>query len=141
MKNVQTQMETAALTTKMISRGIKRRMSKLVFVAAAISAFSTAALAAPPVIPFLPSPQDVSTVPPNGDVNPYGVAFVPHDFTSSTGPLQAGDILVSNFNNSSNQQGTGTTIVRIATDGLFSYFFNTPIATLGGPCNGLSTAQ
>jgi hypothetical protein len=112
----------------------------LVCVAAAASAFPTAAQAAPPVIPFLPSPQKVSTVPPNGDVNPYGVAFVPHDFMSGTGPLQPGDILVSNFNNSSNQQGTGTTIVRIATDGSFSTFFTTPNATLGGPGTGLSTA-
>ena len=32
---------------------------------------------------FLPSPVvTVSTVPPNGDVNPYGVAFVPKNFQS-----------------------------------------------------------
>jgi hypothetical protein len=141
MKNVQTQRETAALTRKMISRETKRRMSALVFVAAAISAFSTGALAAPPVVPFLPSPQNVSTVPPNGDQNPYGVAFVPHDFPNNTGgPLKPGDILVSNFNNSANQQGTGTTIVRIAADGSQSLFFTVPNATLGGPGTGLTTA-
>lgn len=140
MKNVQTQTEPANRTTNITSRGTRRRVNTLVFLVVAVSAFSTGALAAPPVIPFLPSPQNVSTVPPNGDVNPYGVAFVPHDFMSGTGPLQPGDILVSNFNNSSNQQGTGTTIVRIAANGSFSTFFTTPNATLGGPGTGLSTA-
>ena len=52
--------------------------------------------------------QGPSTVPDNGDVNPYGVAVVP----SSQGALHQGDVLVSNFNNSSNAQGTGTTIVQ-----------------------------
>ena len=62
--------------------------------------------------PFLPSPvQVVSTIPPNGDVNPYGVAFVPQGFPS--GVLTPGDLLVSNFNNAQNLQGTGTTIVRV----------------------------
>ena len=54
-----------------------------------------------------------STVPPNGDVNPYGVAIVPN----TIGNLQAGNILVSNFNNSANLQGTGTTIVQITPGG------------------------
>jgi hypothetical protein len=64
-----------------------------------------------PVIPQLsPSPNfSDSTLPPNGDVNPYGVAFVPHGFPGG-GPLRPGDIIVSNFNNSGNLQGTGTTI-------------------------------
>jgi hypothetical protein len=48
-----------------------------------------------------------STVAPNGDLNPYGVAVVPR----TTGNLIAGHILVSNFNNSKYQQGTGTTIM------------------------------
>jgi hypothetical protein len=67
-----------------------------------------------PLIPQLaplPTFSD-STVPANGDVNPYGVAFVPHGFPGG-GPLRPGDIIVSNFNNSGNLQGTGTTIVRI----------------------------
>lgn len=58
--------------------------------------------------PFLPNPVlSVSTVPVNGDVNPYGVAFVPQDFPTG-GILNPGDILVSNFNNALNLQGTGT---------------------------------
>jgi hypothetical protein len=50
-----------------------------------------------------------STVPANGDQNPYGVAVVPR----SVGDLVAGDVLVSNFNDAANQQGTGTTIVQV----------------------------
>ena len=54
-----------------------------------------------------------STIPPTGDLNPYGVAFVPLGFPSG-GSIAAGDVLVANFNNSSNLQGTGTTIVSIS---------------------------
>ena len=54
-----------------------------------------------------------STVPPNGDLNPYGVAVVP----LSIGNLLTHHILVSNFNNAQNLQGTGTTIMDIAPDG------------------------
>jgi hypothetical protein len=64
------------------------------------------------IIGNLGSPMVVSTVPSNGDVNPYGVSFVPRDFPTG-GKLQPGDILVSNYNNSQNLQGTGTTIVDI----------------------------
>jgi hypothetical protein len=45
-----------------------------------------------------------TTVPANGDLNPYGVAVVP----SSVGRLYRGDVLVSNFNNSANQQVVGS---------------------------------
>ena len=64
-----------------------------------------------------------STVPKNGDVNPYGVAFVPAGFPGG-GLLKAGDILVSNFNNKANVQGTGTTIVKVVpTNNATSLFF------------------
>ena len=59
-----------------------------------------------------------STVPRNGDVNPYGVAVVPR----SVGRLVKGNILVSNFNNSTNSQGTGTTIVQVAPNHTVSLF-------------------
>ena len=73
---------------------------------------------------FLPSSViTASTVPANGDVNPYGVAFVPRNFSTGTGPLHAGDILVANFNNNQNLQGTGTTIVDISKSGAQSLFF------------------
>jgi hypothetical protein len=58
-------------------------------------------------LPTIPE-RIVPTVPANNDVNPYGVAFVPKGFGEG-GPLHPGDILVSNFNNGMNQQGTGTT--------------------------------
>jgi len=83
--------------------------------------------------PFLPSPvQSVSTVPANGDVNPYGVAFVPPQFPQGT--AKPGDILVSNFNAVTNLQGTGTTIVDISSTGTQSLFFQS------GTPTGLSTA-
>src|SRR6516162_8607611 len=85
---------------------------------------------------FLPDQMIVSTVPPNGDVNPYGVAFVPQGFQSGSGPLRPGDILVSNFNNSMNLQGTGTTIVRVQPQGGVSLFFQGN----GLQQQGLSTA-
>lgn len=59
-----------------------------------------------------------STVPGNGDVNPYGVAIVPR----SVGALVANSILVSNFNNSGNLQGTGTTIVQIGQNNKLTVF-------------------
>jgi hypothetical protein len=48
-----------------------------------------------------------STVTDNGDLNPYAIAVVP----ASVGRLQEGDVLVDNFNNISNLQGTGSTII------------------------------
>jgi hypothetical protein len=66
--------------------------------------------AAASTLPVLAQIAPVSTVPANGDVNPYGVAYVPAGFPAG-GTILAGDILVSNFNNSANLQGTGTTIV------------------------------
>jgi hypothetical protein len=59
-----------------------------------------------------------STIPRNGDVNPYGVAVVP----DSTGRLHRGDVLVSNFNDAANVQGTGTTIVQVSPNGTASLF-------------------
>jgi hypothetical protein len=75
---------------------------------------------------FLPEQvRPVSTVPANGDVNPYGVAFVPPGFPTG-GTISTGDILVSNFNASSNLQGSGTTIVDVPpTAPVFQYFGGT----------------
>jgi uncharacterized protein (TIGR03118 family) len=77
-----------------------------------------------PIVPNLPQAafQTVSTVPSNGDLNPYGVAFVPEGFPSG-GTIKPGDTLVSNFNASSNQQGTSSTIVDISPNGSESLFF------------------
>jgi hypothetical protein len=57
-----------------------------------------------------------STIPANGDLNPYGVAFVPQSFPG--GAIARGDVLISNFNNSNNLQGTGTTIVKFTPNGV-----------------------
>src|ERR1700677_4531731 len=48
-----------------------------------------------------------STVPDNGDLNPYAIIVAP----VSAGKVQEGDVLVDNFNKISNLQGTGTTII------------------------------
>ena len=76
-----------------------------------------------------------STVPANGDLNPYGVAFVPAGFPA--GPnIAPGDVLVANFNNSAalgNFEGTGTTIVSISPTGQQLLFATSPLI-------GLSTA-
>jgi hypothetical protein len=48
-----------------------------------------------------------STVPSNGDLNPYAVVIAP----VSLGKIRQNDVLVTNFNNVSNLQGTGTTII------------------------------
>jgi hypothetical protein len=66
-----------------------------------------------------------SVVPSNGDNNPYGVAIVPTSF--GTGKvLSAGDVLVSNFNDSAGLQGTGSTIVSISPKGKQTTFYKGP---------------
>jgi hypothetical protein len=73
-----------------------------------------------------------STVPKNGDVNPYGVAVV----TRSKDRLHQGDVLVSNFNDKANAQGTGTTIVEVAPDHSARVFAQISPAHLPGACPG-----
>jgi hypothetical protein len=78
-----------------------------------------------------------TTVPSNGDVNPYGVARVP----LSKGSLVEGRFLISNFNNGGNFQGTGTTIVQIAPNGTFSLFAQIDASKVSCPGGiGLTTA-
>jgi len=48
-----------------------------------------------------------STITDNGDLNPYAIIVAP----VSAGIIQKDDVLIDNFNNLSNLQGTGTTIV------------------------------
>jgi hypothetical protein len=54
----------------------------------------------------------------------------------SVGKLIRGNILVSNFNNKANLQGTGTTIVEISPSGTQTLFAQINAATLPGPCPG-----
>ena len=73
--------------------------------------------------------------PATGDQNPYGVAVVPR----SSGALVRGDVLVSNFNNAQNQQGTGSSIIEVSPSGKARVFavVQRPTAT---PAVGLTTA-
>jgi hypothetical protein len=116
---------------------------------AAVSVVVAAGVIASPLAEAMPAsfiggfgqPSTVSTtVPVNiGDVNPYGVAVVQH----SQGKLVRGNVLISNFNNSSNQQGTGTTIMSITPGGQASVFAQISAHGLPGACPGgigLSTA-
>jgi hypothetical protein len=47
-----------------------------------------------------------------------------------------GNLLISNFNNSANLQGTGTTIVQISPNGTVSLFAQIDASKLPGPCPG-----
>ncbi|MDH6145199.1 hypothetical protein P3T35_007250 [Kitasatospora sp. GP30] len=73
-----------------------------------------------------------STVPANGDQNPYGTVVIKHD----AGDLHQGNVLVSNFNNGQNQQGTGTTLVQVSPQGTATVFAQIDPAHLPGPCPG-----
>ena len=74
---------------------------------------------------FIPEIIISSTIPANGDLNPYGVAFVPPNFPSG-GTISPGDILVSNFNNAATMsnpggvQGMGTTIIKLTPNGVIT---------------------
>ncbi len=68
-----------------------------------------------------------STVPRNGDVNPYGTVLIRHN----RGKLRRNHVLISNFNNKANLQGTGTTIVQIGRHGHRTLFAHITKASLG----------
>lgn len=74
-----------------------------------------------------------STVPANGDVNPYGIAIVPRNM----GKLLLGHLLISNFN-SQTLAGRGDTIVQIGPDDRTRHVFAqlTP-RQLAGRCPGV----
>ena len=80
-----------------------------------------------------------STVADNGDLNPYAVVVAP----VTAGRIAKDDVLVDNFNNISNLQGTGTTIVGYRPATRETYLFARLPQTLaqcpGGI--GLSTAM
>jgi hypothetical protein len=118
---------------------VVRRTAAAVVAAAALTgsglAMATPAFAHTPgsfIGQFSKIKNIASTVPGNGDVNPYGVAVV----RQSDGRLSRGDVLVSNFNNKANQQGTGSTIVEISPGGHRTVFAHITKAKLPGPCPG-----
>jgi hypothetical protein len=103
--------------------------------AASTTASQTSASGQAPAQPYLAHLHAVttlgSTVPANGDVNPYGLIRV----TSTVGTLHAGSFLVSNFNDKANDQGTGTTIEQITPSGKRTQFAQIR-SKLPGPCPG-----
>ncbi len=118
-----------------------RRAAPAAVAAAALAAglgMAAPASAAPAGFPspfigqFFKLKNIASTVPANGDVNPYGVAVVP----TSINRLYQGDVLVSNFNNFNNLQGTGSTIVEVSPSGHQTLFAQISATNLPGPCPG-----
>jgi hypothetical protein len=73
-----------------------------------------------------------STVPSNGDENPYGIVVIQR----SIGRLQAGNVLISNFNDKANRQGTGKTLVEITPGGHQTLFASINPSKLPGSCPG-----
>lgn len=102
--------------------------------ALAVAALPAAAMSRPAFLAHFNTVTTVSTTVPtvNGDVNPYGIVNVPE----SVGSLVQGDTLISNFNASSNLQGTGTTIVQISPDHQQSLFAQINPGDLPGACPG-----
>jgi hypothetical protein len=104
------------------------------------------AAASPFIAPFTTTDTLASTVPANGDQNPYGIVTAP----TTVGRLHRGDILISNFNNqgptsmgvptTGGMQGLGTTIVQFDSTGGHPRLFAQldPAAFPGGV--GLTTA-
>ena len=80
-----------------------------------------------------------STVPDNGDQNPYAIVVAP----ASVGAVQKDDVLITNFNNAGNLQGLGTTIVRFTpTTRKLTTFAQLPRTLAGCPGGvGLGTAM
>lgn len=93
------------------SRVIKAGCRSFALVLGLSAAFSTSVLADEPkgLLETIHKHKFLtSTMPDNGDVNPYAVVVAP----ASVGAIEKDDVLVDNFNNISNLQGTGTTIIR-----------------------------
>ena len=113
------------------------------FVLSLTAVAAAAAPAAAAGAPFITQFSTITTVgsavpasgPAMGDMNPYGVAVVPR----TAGDLMRGDVLVSNFNNAANQQGTGSSIVEISPGGSVKTFAVVPQPT-ATPAVGLTTA-
>jgi hypothetical protein len=112
-------------------------------VAGALATVASAAIASQGAKPFINNfhkfTRVASMVPPSGpakgDQNPYGVAVV----QKSVGKLVKGDILVSNFNNGKNQQGTGSSIMQVSPSGKAHVFAVVPQPT-STKAVGLTTA-
>lgn len=113
-------------------------LAAFISLCALVSADRTSAAPMPPFAAVPGAVQNgtvttiASTVPKNGDINPYGMAVVP----KTTGSLVQGEILISNFNNAKNMQGTGTTIMEISPGGHVTQFAKIDPNHLHGHCPG-----
>jgi hypothetical protein len=122
-----------------------KRLRALIVAVAGLVGFGVVGLAgasAAQAQPFINGFSNISTIssavptsgPSTGDVNPYGVAVVPR----THGDLKRGNVLVSNFNNAANLQGTGRSIVDITPGGVQHVFALVP--PKGSTATGLTTA-
>ncbi|MBC8720518.1 hypothetical protein F6X37_02495 [Paraburkholderia sp. 31.1] len=95
------------LTRKLAARAARALLAAM----AGAAALTTAASAQAEPQGFLETIKHhttlINTVPDNGDQNPYALVVAP----VSAGTVKKGDVLVGNFNNSTNLQGTGSTII------------------------------
>jgi hypothetical protein len=128
--------------SKARSRALARAVgASVTLVTAGTIAFAGAASAsAKPFLARLHSIQRLASMvpgsgPAKGDQNPYGVAVI----RQTTGDLVKGDVLVSDFNNSGNQQGTGSAIMEASPSGGAHVFAVVPKPP-GSPAVGLTTA-
>ena len=131
----------SSVVTRSVTVGRRALLSTLVGVCGLLAFGAAAAQAAPFIQGFTPTTL-ATTVPSNGDVNPYGIVTVPR----SVGALVRGDVLISNFNDSENApaglQGKGTTIVEIPpgdrdqNPGDAPVFAQINPGALPGPCPG-----
>ena len=113
----------------------------------ALAVFGLALMAAAPAKAdsnaFLPGIKKhqllTSTSPANGDQNPYALVVAP----VSVGSVEKNDVLVDNFNNVGNLQGTGTSIIDYRpSTGQMTVFAALPAHLPGCPGGvGLSTAM
>src|SRR5579871_3303100 len=112
-------------------RGIGKASLGALLLAGVLAANTIGGVQAAPTATGASAPTMVaSTVPADKDVNPYGVAIVPH----TMGRLVRGDVLVSNFNNGKNMAGLGSTIVEISPNGTQTLFAQINAADLPGSC-------
>ncbi|MBC8740303.1 hypothetical protein F6X40_26900 [Paraburkholderia sp. UCT31] len=100
------------LTRKLAARAARALLAAM----AGAAALTTAASAQAEPQGFLETIKHhttlINTVPDNGDQNPYALVVAP----VSAGTVKKGDVLVGNFNNSTNLQGTGSTIINYHPD-------------------------
>jgi len=128
---------TNSRNNRAINPHVKRFPAFLIWLLGATLMVPLACLTATaaPVVPI-----QVSTSPPNGDLNPYGLINVPSGFPG--GSTRNGQLLVSNFNNSANIQGKGTTIIAVDhNNGRTSLFFEGTAGTPLGFSNALTVAR